>query len=105
MSVIAAPLQKEREGRLLLAKHHGVPMLPDIPQTQEHERSSVVRRDGNGNRELEQTTDVGLGWQLDANLVPETPREGAVKEDVVRRLQGSKAHRAAGFRCRQDPFA
>jgi hypothetical protein len=75
-------------------------MLPDIPQAQEHEGSSVVRRDGDGSRELEQTADVGLGRQLDANLVPETPRELAVEEDVVHRLQGSRAHRAAGF-CRR----
>jgi hypothetical protein len=97
-------LQKKREGRLLLAEHHGVPVFPGVPQAQEHERSSVVRWDGGGSRELEQTTDVGLGRQLDANLVPEAPHKGAVEEDVVRRLQGSKAHRAGGLHRSQDPL-
>jgi hypothetical protein len=72
-SVFSTPLQQKREGRPLFAEHNGVPVHPDVPQAQEHERGGIVRRDGSRSRKLEQTTNVGLRRQLDANLVPESP--------------------------------
>ena len=95
--IFSAESDEQGQTGCLIAESHRISVLPQVPATEEGKSRSRAFIDGRRGIVGMEEAHPHTHREATAEPAPELPGEGALEEDVLRRLEGGTAERAHRF--------